>query len=177
MVMSDTRPAPGDLQFLKFHHQKYLFEQIVSQCILIYCALYKVRDSLMAQTVGKASACKCGRPGFDPRVGKIVCRRKWQPTPVLLPGKFHGWRSPIGYSLWGHKESDMTKWLHFALLLFLIINRNQSSAKYIKYFFKIERGKTKIDLGNGDWKRDQTLAHVPLADLFPSYCDCLSVLP
>ena len=116
MVMSDTRPAPGDLQFLKFHHQKYLFEQIVSQCILIYCALYKVRDSLMAQTVGKASACKCGRPGFDPRVGKIVCRRKWQPTPVLLPGKFHGWRNLIGYNPWGHKESDTTEWLHFLMV-------------------------------------------------------------
>ena len=113
MVMSDTRPAPGDLQFLKFHHQKYLFEQIVSQCILIYCALYKVRDSLMAQTVGKASACKCGRPGFDPRVGKIVCRRKWQPTPVLLPGKFHGWRSLVGYSPSVRKELDTTERLQF----------------------------------------------------------------
>jgi len=41
------------------------------------------------------------------------CRRKWQPTPVLLPGKFHGWGSLIGYSLWGRKESDTTERLHF----------------------------------------------------------------
>ena len=34
--------------------------------------------------------------GFDPQVGKIPWRRKWQPTPVLLPGKFHGWRSLVG---------------------------------------------------------------------------------
>ena len=40
-------------------------------------------------------------------------RRKWQPTSVLLPGKFHGWRSLVGYSPWGHKESDTTKRLHF----------------------------------------------------------------
>ena len=40
-------------------------------------------------------------------------RRKWQPTPVLLPGKAHGWRSLVGYSPWGHKESDMTERLHF----------------------------------------------------------------
>ena len=40
-------------------------------------------------------------------------RRKWQSTPALLPGKFHGWRSLIGYSPWGRKESDMTEWLHF----------------------------------------------------------------
>ena len=40
-------------------------------------------------------------------------RRKWQLTTVLLPGKFHGWRSLVGYSPWGHKEADMTEPLHF----------------------------------------------------------------
>ena len=40
-------------------------------------------------------------------------RRKWQSTPVLLPGKSHGQRSLVGYSLWGRKESDMTERLHF----------------------------------------------------------------
>ena len=39
-------------------------------------------------------------------------RRKWQPTPVLLPGKFHGWTSLVGYSPWGRKGSDMTEQLH-----------------------------------------------------------------
>ena len=32
-----------------------------------------------------------------------------KPSPVFLPGKFHGQRSPVGYSPWGHKESDMTE--------------------------------------------------------------------
>ena len=41
---------------------------------------------------------QCGRPGFNPWVGKIHWRRKWQPTPVLLPGKSHGQRSLAGYS-------------------------------------------------------------------------------
>ena len=50
---------------------------------------------------------------FDPWVRKTLWRRKWQPTPVLLPGKSNGWGSLVGYSPWGHKESDMTKWLHF----------------------------------------------------------------
>ena len=36
-------------------------------------------------------------------------RRKWQHTPVLPPGKFHGWRSLVGYSPWGRKESDTTE--------------------------------------------------------------------
>ena len=35
------------------------------------------------------------------------------PTPVLLPGKSHGWRSVVGYSPWGHKALDTTKRLHF----------------------------------------------------------------
>ena len=40
-------------------------------------------------------------------------RRQWHPTPVLLPGKSHGWRSLLGCSPWGREESDTTEWLHF----------------------------------------------------------------
>ena len=40
-------------------------------------------------------------------------RRQWQPTLVFLPGKSHGWRSLVGCSPWGRKESNMTEWLHF----------------------------------------------------------------
>ena len=47
---------------------------------------------------------------------KDLWRRKWQPTPVLLPGKSHGLRSLVGYSPWGRKESDTTEWLHFTSL-------------------------------------------------------------
>ena len=42
-----------------------------------------------------------------------VWRRQWHPTPVLLPGKSHGWRSLVGCSPWGHSESDTTEQLHF----------------------------------------------------------------
>ena len=41
--------------------------------------------------------------------GEDPWRGEWQPTPVFLPGEFHGQRSPVGYNLWGHKESDMTE--------------------------------------------------------------------
>ena len=44
-----------------------------------------------------------------PWVGKTPRKRKWQPIPVLLPGKCYGQRSLIGYSPWGHKESDTTE--------------------------------------------------------------------
>ena len=53
---------------------------------------------------GKSICLQWGRPRFDPWVGKIPWRRKWQPHPVLLPGKSHGLRRLVGYSLWGHKE-------------------------------------------------------------------------
>ena len=52
---------------------------------------------------------QCRRPGFDPWVRKILWGRKWQPTPVLLPGKSHGQRSIVSYSPWGLKESDTTE--------------------------------------------------------------------
>ena len=61
---------------------------------------------------GKESACQCKRcmkHRFDPWVGKIPCRRKWQPTRVLLPGESCGQRSLMGNSPWGHKELDMTE--------------------------------------------------------------------
>ena len=61
---------------------------------------------------GKESTCQCRKCKicrFGPWVGKIPWSRKWQPSPVFLPGKFCGQRSLVGYSPWGHKESDMTE--------------------------------------------------------------------
>ena len=60
---------------------------------------------------GKESACQCRRHEFNPWVGKMPWSRKWQPTPVFLPGKSHGQRSLVDYSPPGHGESDTTKWL------------------------------------------------------------------
>ena len=47
----------------------------------------------------------------------LMQRRQWRPTPVLLPGKSHGWKSLVGYSPWGHKESDTTERPHFQFSL------------------------------------------------------------
>ena len=52
---------------------------------------------------------QCRRPRFNPWVGKIPQREKWQPTEVFLPGEVK--RNPAGYSPWGQKELDMTKQL------------------------------------------------------------------
>ena len=61
---------------------------------------------------GKEPVCQCGRykkRGFNPWIRKIPWRRKWQPTPVFLPGKVLGQRSLAGYSPQGRKESDTTE--------------------------------------------------------------------
>ena len=56
---------------------------------------------------GKEPVCQCKRLAMQ--VGKIPWRRKWQPTPVFLPGESHGQRSLAGYSPWGCKESETTE--------------------------------------------------------------------
>ena len=54
-------------------------------------------------------ACQCRRHRFDPWVATILWSRKWQPTPVFLPGESHGERSLVGYIVYGvAKESDTT---------------------------------------------------------------------
>ena len=50
------------------------------------------------------SVCQCRKWRYCPLVGKIPCRRKWQPSPVFLPGESHGQKSLAGCSPWGHKR-------------------------------------------------------------------------
>ena len=74
-----------------------------------------------------ANAEGAGDRGFNLWVGKIPWSRKWQCVPVFLPGKFHGQRSLVVYSSWGHKESDMTELLNsithvFYVSLFIVLS-------------------------------------------------------
>ena len=65
---------------------------------------------------------KFGLECFFEEVSLIVApstcdqRRRWHPTPVLLPGKSHGRKSLVGCSPWGHQELDTTERLHFHAL-------------------------------------------------------------
>ena len=79
---------------------------------LLHCTRNQTR--LPKWLSGKESSCQCTscrRHGFNPWVGKIPLRRKWQPTLVFLPGKSYAQRSLVGYSPWGCKELDMTELL------------------------------------------------------------------
>ena len=84
--------------------------------MVYYVSYFQICNTVLATvgfpggTSGKEPTCQCRkhkRLGFDPRVGKIPWSRKWWPTPVFLPGKFHGQRSLADYSPWGPKESDI----------------------------------------------------------------------
>ena len=85
----------------------------------------------------KKPACQCRRytrRRFDLWVGKIPRRRRaWQPSQVFLPGESHGQGSLVGYSPYGHKESDTTEMTQhsisntqFALLLASVFVINES---------------------------------------------------
>ena len=90
-------------------------------------------------------------------ITSIFWRRQWHPTPVLLPGKSHGWRSLEGCSPWGRWGSDTTEGLHFHFSLSCIGEGNGSplqcsclenprdggawwAAKCYKYTWKLVKG-------------------------------------
>ena len=60
---------------------------------------------------------RLGLHSFSILLDHLPWRRKWQPTPVLLPGKSHGQRSLVGYGPWDHKQLDTTERLEFPFLV------------------------------------------------------------
>ena len=64
------------------------------------------------------------------RCSNSLRRRQWHSTPVLLPGKSHGWRSLVVCSPWGCWELDTTHWLHFPFSLSCIGEGNGSPLQY-----------------------------------------------
>ena len=71
--------------------------------------IYSISQVVLVVNNLPAKAGNIMRLGFNHWVGKIPWRREWQATPVFLPREFHGQRSLVGYSQWGHKESDTTE--------------------------------------------------------------------
>ena len=67
------------------------------------CAYQDHTVGFPSSSDGKASACNAGDPGSLPGSGRFPWRRKWQPTPVFLPGEFHGQRSLVRCSPWGRR--------------------------------------------------------------------------
>ena len=109
----------------------------------ILCQLFSFRcctGGFPGGSSNKESTCQCRRRkrhGFNRWVGKSPWRRKWQPTPVSLPGKSHGQRSLTGYSLWGRKESDTTKRLSTSTRCCVRPDVNYSTRKILIYFIHL----------------------------------------
>ena len=72
--------------------------RLSSQCHLFQEALIACCSGMLSFSGGSEHVRQCRRRGFNPWVRKIPWRRKWQPTPVFLPGISHGQRSLAGYS-------------------------------------------------------------------------------
>ena len=106
------------LKMFGIDFQKWQLSGILGRNVKAYSQTFLHRDifhihigSLVVQTVKRLPTMRktwVRSPG-----GEDPLRRKWQPTPVLLPRKLHGWRILVGYSLWGRKELDMTEQVHF----------------------------------------------------------------
>ena len=103
-------PPPGDLldPGIKPASHVSCIDSLALDTVSLCCPL------LMAHTV---KTLQSRRPRFDLWVGKIPWRREWLPTPVFLPGEFHGQRSLAGYSPWDDKELDTTEQLTLLLSL------------------------------------------------------------
>ena len=88
----------------------------------IHIAFWTSQVALVVKNLPSNISRRCRKHGFDPRVGKIPWRRKWQPTPVFLPVKPHRQRRLVGYSPQGYKESDMTEhtYTHVAFVYLLL---------------------------------------------------------
>ena len=87
----------------------YIFNSMysISSSVSIKASLYH-NKGFPWRLSGKESACEGRRHRFNIWVGKIHGSRKWQHTPVFLPGESHGQRSLAGYSPWSDKNSDIT---------------------------------------------------------------------
>ena len=117
---------------------------------------------------------QCGRPRFNPWVGKVSWRREWQPTPVFLPGKSPGPRGLVSYSPWSRKELDTTEQLHFqgfsclnAASLGAIFSSLIPSFKNIcwellisKYYLESQRKDSRLDQKEKRKKKKKLYSHV-----------------
>ena len=116
------------------------------------CHLIILQASLVAQMVKNPPQCRI--PGLDPWVGKIPWRREWLPTPVFLPGEFHGQGSLAGYSPWGYKESGTTE-----LLTLYSFTSRHLYCDHILY--TQEEGEVNISLPRGDDPAPILTSHFP----------------
>ena len=140
---------------------------------------------------GKSVCLQCGRPGFNPWIRKILWRRKWQPNPVLLPGKSHGRSSPVGYShgvaksrtrlsnlTCTFKESQIFPNL-FVLAVLVMVVQLDSNTKITKYEYKrvVTSMRTKLNaLKRLDRRTKKTVLKVGMKEIVVKIKDQIAKL-
>ena len=121
----------GHIRLLNAECLPYYF---LYHCIYFSCFILKGkwRISFLRKDQGGAvwnrqtfTGLQCGRPGFNPLVGRISWRRKWLPTPVFLPGKSYGRRSLVGYS--PRVAKSQIRLSDFTFVLFKLVLEKWSS--------------------------------------------------
>ena len=106
----------------------YIFGSLLKQQVPI--TTIDKQSSVLPRWLSKESTCqcrRCKRCWFNSQIRKIPWKRKWQPTPVFLPGKSYGQRSLVGYSPWSHKESDTTEQLSMHTNHLVLKNKIQNN--------------------------------------------------
>ena len=86
-----------------------------------FCKCYRFFMGFPGGSDGKESSWNAGDLGSITESGRFPQRREWLPTPVFLPGEFHGQRSLLGYSPWGHWELDTTEATYACKHIFLCV--------------------------------------------------------
>ena len=99
-----------------------------------YVERYTATEGFPGGSMVKNPPASTGDVGSIPGSKKISWRRKWQPTPVLLPGESHGQRSLAGSSPWGHRELPTTKWAHLSHALHQSASGYSTHCKYSYHF-------------------------------------------
>ena len=103
---------------------KFLFKKVLS-CLLIFIHLICMRAFPMAQQ--QRICLPIRRCQFNPWVGNIPWKRKWESTPVFMPRKSHGQRSLVRYSPWSCTESDITE-AHYLYEISAFITQHAAAA-------------------------------------------------
>ena len=110
-LQADSLPAEPQGKPLCFKGKWFLCNVLSKYILKLW---YSINHGLLWWLSGKETTWQSRRCEFDLWVGKIPWRRAWLPTPVFLPGEFHGQRSLTANSTWGSKELDMTERLSTA---------------------------------------------------------------
>ena len=94
--------------FLQLYHTNTSIHACVCVCVCV--CVYTYADTPSGSVVKKPSAMQKPQEPWVQSLGQEdPWKRKWQHTPIFLPGEFHRQRSLAGCSIWGHKESDRTE--------------------------------------------------------------------